>query len=58
MIDLRGAITHAYCEEWARVLAALAKRFDNLDIAESGSRGVCDGRCEVAGRGVPANPGA
>ncbi len=34
MIDVREAITHAHREEWARVVAALAKRFGNLDIAE------------------------
>ena len=34
MIDVREAITQAHREEWARVVAVLAKRFGNLDIAE------------------------
>jgi RNA polymerase sigma-70 factor (ECF subfamily) len=34
VIDVREAITQAHREEWARVVAALAKRFSNLDIAE------------------------
>jgi RNA polymerase sigma-70 factor (ECF subfamily) len=34
VIDVREAITHTHREEWARVVAALAKRFGNLDIAE------------------------
>jgi RNA polymerase sigma-70 factor (ECF subfamily) len=34
VIDVREAIRHAHREEWARVVAALAWRFGNLDIAE------------------------
>ena len=33
-IDVRAAITRAHREEWARVVATLARRFGNLDIAE------------------------
>lgn len=34
MIDLQEAIAQVHCEEWARVVAALARRFGDLDIAE------------------------
>jgi RNA polymerase sigma-70 factor, ECF subfamily len=33
-IDVREAITRAHREEWARVVAALTRRFGDLDIAE------------------------
>ena len=32
--DVREAITRAHDEEWARVVAALTRRFGDLDIAE------------------------
>jgi RNA polymerase sigma-70 factor (ECF subfamily) len=32
--DVREAITKAHQEEWARVVAALTRRFRDLDIAE------------------------
>ena len=34
MIDVREAITQAHHEDWARVVAALARRFGDLDVAE------------------------
>jgi RNA polymerase sigma-70 factor (ECF subfamily) len=34
VIEAQEAITRAHREEWAQVVAALAKRFGNLDIAE------------------------
>ena len=34
MSDVEEAITRAHREEWARVVAALTKRFGDLDIAE------------------------
>ena len=34
MIVARAAITQAHHEEWARVVAALTRRFGDLDIAE------------------------
>jgi RNA polymerase sigma-70 factor (ECF subfamily) len=34
VIDVREAITRAHHEEWARVVAVLATRFGDLDIAE------------------------
>ena len=33
-MDAREAITQAHHNEWASVVAALAKRFGSLDIAE------------------------
>ena len=33
-VDVQEAISRAHCEEWARVVAALARRFGDLDIAE------------------------
>ena len=59
MTDVGPAIAHAHREEWARVVAILARRFGDLDLAE-----------EMAGEafavaverwpidGVPARPGA
>jgi RNA polymerase sigma-70 factor (ECF subfamily) len=34
VVDAQAAITRAHREEWARVVAALTKRFGDLDIAE------------------------
>jgi hypothetical protein len=34
VIDVRAAITQAHHTEWARVVAALTRRFGDLDIAE------------------------
>jgi RNA polymerase sigma-70 factor (ECF subfamily) len=33
-VDVREAVTRAHHEEWARVVAALTRRFGDLDIAE------------------------
>jgi RNA polymerase sigma-70 factor (ECF subfamily) len=53
------AITQAHRDEWARVVAALAKRFGDLDIAEEAA---ADAFATAVARwpvdGVPANPGA
>jgi RNA polymerase sigma-70 factor, ECF subfamily len=38
--DVRAAITQAHHEERARVLAALARRFGDLDIAEESAAGA------------------
>jgi RNA polymerase sigma-70 factor, ECF subfamily len=57
--DVREAITQAHHEEWARVVAALARRFGDLDVAEDSA---AEAFATAAGRwpadGVPANPGA
>jgi predicted RNA polymerase sigma factor len=37
-VDVRQAITQAHHEEWARVVAALTRRFGDLDIAEEAAR--------------------
>jgi RNA polymerase sigma-70 factor (ECF subfamily) len=59
MIDVHQAITQAHHEEWARVVAALAKRFGDLDIAEEAA---ADAFATAVVRwpadGVPPNPGA
>ena len=34
MTDAHDALIRAHRDEWARVVATLAKRFGNLDIAE------------------------
>ena len=34
MTDTDDALTRAHREEWARVVATLAKRFGNLDTAD------------------------
>jgi RNA polymerase sigma-70 factor, ECF subfamily len=59
VIDVQQAITQAHREEWARVVAALAKRFGDLDIAEEAA---ADAFATAVVRwpadGVPPNPGA
>jgi RNA polymerase sigma-70 factor (ECF subfamily) len=58
-IDVRAAITRAHREEWARVVASLARRFGDLDIAEEMT---ADAFATAVRRwpvdGVPPNPGA
>ena len=59
VIDVREAITQAHNEEWARVVAALARRFGDLDIAEEATAeafAIAVRRWPVDG--VPPNPGA
>jgi RNA polymerase sigma-70 factor (ECF subfamily) len=59
VIDAREAITRAYHEEWARVVASLTRRFDDLDLAEEAA---AEAFATAIGRwqsdGVPPNPGA
>jgi RNA polymerase sigma-70 factor (ECF subfamily) len=59
VIDVRDAITRAHREEWARVVAALARRFGSLDIAEDAA---AEAFATAVGRwpadGIPPNPGA
>jgi RNA polymerase sigma-70 factor (ECF subfamily) len=58
-VDVREAITQAHHEEWARVVAALTRRFGDLDIAEEAAAeafAVAVERWPVDG--VPPNPGA
>jgi RNA polymerase sigma-70 factor (ECF subfamily) len=55
----RDALIRAHREEWARVVATLAKRFGNLDLAEEGA---AEAFATAAERwpedGIPPNPGA
>ncbi|MER5474811.1 sigma-70 family RNA polymerase sigma factor [Streptomyces sp. NPDC002685] len=59
VIDAREAITQAHHEEWARVVAALTRRFGDLDTAEEAA---ADAFATAVERwptdGVPPNPGA
>jgi RNA polymerase sigma-70 factor (ECF subfamily) len=49
--DVEEAVTRVHHEEWARVVAALTRRFGDLDIAEEAvERWPADG--------IPPNPGA
>ena len=59
MTDAGAAIARAHQDEWARVVAALARRFGDLDIAEEAAAeafAVAVERWPVDG--VPPNPGA
>jgi RNA polymerase sigma-70 factor (ECF subfamily) len=59
VIDVREAITQAHHEEWARVVAALTRRFDDLDIAEEAAAEAFATAVERwPADGVPPNPGA
>ena len=57
--DVRDALTRAHREEWARVVATLAKRFGNLDTAEDAA---AEAFATAAERwpedGTPPAPGA
>jgi RNA polymerase sigma-70 factor (ECF subfamily) len=57
--DVRTAITRAHHEEWARVVAAVARRFGDLDIAEeSAAEAFTAAVARWPDDGVPPNPGA
>jgi RNA polymerase sigma-70 factor (ECF subfamily) len=59
VIDIPEAITQAHREEWARLVAALARRFGDLDIAEEAAAGAFATAIERWPiDGVPPNPGA
>ena len=54
----REAVTRAHHEEWARVVATLAKRFGDLDIAEEAAAEAFAAAVEHwPAQGVPPNPG-
>jgi RNA polymerase sigma-70 factor (ECF subfamily) len=58
-IDVHEAISQAHHEEWARVLAALTRRFGDLDIAEEAAAEAFATAVERwPADGVPPNPGA
>lgn len=55
---LEEAITRAHHEEWARVVAGLARRFGDLDLAEEAAAEAFAAAVERWPRdGVPPNPG-
>ncbi len=58
VVDVREAITQAQHQEWARVVAALTRRFGGLDIAEEAA---AEAFATAVERwpidGVPPNPG-
>jgi RNA polymerase sigma-70 factor, ECF subfamily len=57
--DASAAITHALHGEWARVVASLARRFGDLDIAEeSAAEAFAVAVTRWPADGVPPNPGA
>jgi RNA polymerase sigma-70 factor (ECF subfamily) len=59
MIDVEAVIAHAHHEEWARVVAALTRRFGDLDIAEEAAAEAFVTAVERwPTDGVPPNPGA
>ena len=56
---VRAAITQAHREEWARVVAALTRRFGDLDVAEDAAAEAFATAVERWPHdGVPPNPGA
>jgi len=58
-VDVRGAITRAHHEEWARVVASLTRRFGDLDIAEEAAAEAFATAVERwPADGVPPRPGA
>ncbi|MFF5991692.1 RNA polymerase sigma factor [Prauserella flavalba] len=58
-LDVHAAVTRAHREEWARVVAALTRRFGDLDIAEEAAAEAFATAVERwPADGVPANPGA
>jgi RNA polymerase sigma-70 factor, ECF subfamily len=58
-VDIEEAITQAHHEEWARVVAALTRRFRDLDIAEeAAAEAFATAVARWPADGVPPNPGA
>ncbi|MET8999869.1 DUF6596 domain-containing protein [Amycolatopsis sp. NPDC004169] len=59
MTDAQDAVIRAHREEWARVVAALTRRFGDLDVAEEAAAEAFATAVERwPGDGVPPNPGA
>ncbi len=59
MSDVEEAITRAHHDEWARVVAALTRRFGDLDIAEEAAAEAFATAVERwPADGVPPNPAA
>jgi RNA polymerase sigma-70 factor (ECF subfamily) len=59
VISVQGAITQAIHAEWARVVAALTKRFGDLDVAEeAAAEALATAVDRWPADGIPPNPGA
>ncbi len=59
MNDVEQAITRVHHEEWARVVAALTRRFNDLDVAEEAAAEAFATAVERwPADGLPPNPGA
>ncbi|MGX1613276.1 RNA polymerase sigma factor [Micromonospora chalcea] len=59
MTDVREALTRVHREEWARVVATLARRIGDLDVAEEMTAEAFAAAVERwTADGVPPNPGA
>lgn len=59
MSHVEDAITRAYRDEWARVVAGLTRRFGNLDLAEeAAAEAFATAVARWPADGVPPNPGA
>jgi RNA polymerase sigma-70 factor (ECF subfamily) len=59
VIDAQDALTRAHRDEWARVVATMAKRFGNLDTAEEAAAEAFATAAEHwPTDGIPPNPGA
>lgn len=58
MADVRQAISQAHRAEWARVVAALTRRFRDLDVAEeAAAEAFAAAVAHWSADGVPPNPG-
>ncbi|UFS57617.1 RNA polymerase sigma factor [Subtercola endophyticus] len=56
--DAHNALTRAHRDEWARIVATLAKRFANLDVAEDAAAEAFASAAERwPSQGIPPNPG-
>ena len=59
VVDVGEAITRAHHEEWARLVATLARRFGDLDVAEeAAAEAFAVAVQRWPAQGVPPNPGA
>ncbi|WP_194395836.1 RNA polymerase sigma factor [Microbacterium atlanticum] len=57
--DVDATITRVYRDEWSRVVAGLARRFGDLDIAEeSAAEAFATAIARWPADGIPPNPGA
>ncbi|MEU1972733.1 DUF6596 domain-containing protein [Microbacterium sp. NPDC019599] len=57
--DVAAAISRTHREEWARIVAGLARRYDDLDIAEeTAAEAFATAVARWPSDGIPPNPGA